>query len=719
MKSILTFLSHKILNISWLFIIMYSGETAQAQWSQTSGPQGINVNVFFDNGIYLFAGTSAKGVFRSADHGATWAAANDGLENAIVYSFAQDQTNLYAGTQSGVYRSANNGSTWTAANTGIQNQSVYEMTIGGGYLFAGTIGFGVFKSSNQGGSWTNANGGALDQSFILAMCYVNNRLIVEADNYIFYSTNAGNTWFVDQGSTAFYPIDNFLVIGDTIVASAYGGVFHSYNGGVSWSRFLQVNPVFSIDGLAYSNGIVYAGSQDGMYRSTDFALTWQKIPETGLRIGSRFYNHFIQSGNIFLLGMDELGIYTSADGGSTWNPSISGFPGASTIDDCMIDIGDNIWTGTHSDGVYKTGNNGKSWKKKGTTNNNDSLSNGIVFCMLNPAPDIILAGTCGFGLYRSANNGKSWKHILNGLPFSSNNNYECDFSLTMSGTNVLIATDQGLFYSSDNGKTWQSTNISGSGFIVEGLGANGSVAVAGVDQIVSPFQSGLYRSTNSGVTWTFIGGILDVITIESDNVNTFYAGTLFNSYRSTNNGLTFTLMENGIPSGTGGFAIKAIGSNVFVGNGAGIYFSNNQGSSFTNANTGLDPDPNNAVQGIAANSTYLFAGLYHDGVWKRPLSDFGISSSPILRDAITVNSLKIYPNPFKIQTTLEYNLSLPGEVTLWISDLSGRIVFQSSEFANTGMFSKTIDAKDFLAGIYFVQLKESGHFVTTKLIIEK
>ena len=68
-------------------------------------------------------------------------------------------------------------------------------------MFAGTAGLGVYRSPDQGLTWENANGGALNFSTIYAMCYVNNRLIVEADNYLFNTKDAGDTWFVDQGST--------------------------------------------------------------------------------------------------------------------------------------------------------------------------------------------------------------------------------------------------------------------------------------------------------------------------------------------------------------------------------------------------------------------------------------------------------------------------------------------------------------------------------------
>src|SRR6185436_8514863 len=99
------------------FLLTLSSLNAIAQWTQTGGPPGMSVNTFYQKGGNLFAGTSAKGVFKSTDHGITWTAANNGIENSDVFSLISDATYLYAGTNDGPYRSADNGATWTAANS--------------------------------------------------------------------------------------------------------------------------------------------------------------------------------------------------------------------------------------------------------------------------------------------------------------------------------------------------------------------------------------------------------------------------------------------------------------------------------------------------------------------------------------------------------------------------------------------------------------------------
>ncbi|MEP7318099.1 MAG: hypothetical protein ABI921_05150 [Panacibacter sp.] len=606
---------------------------ANGQWVQTQGPPGINVNVFFNEDSILLAGTSSKGAFISLNNGATWSVTGSGLENTSVLSFLRDTTYLYAGTDKGVFRSANNGTTWVAANNGIETQTINNMVIGGGYLFAGTSGQGVYRSADQGNTWQNANGNALNYSQIYAMCYINNRLIVEADNYLFYTLNAGNSWFADQGNTAFFVIKHFLVLGNTLLASARNGIFRSTNGGNTWTKFKPIlaDEYTELLGFVFSNGIVYTADKRGMLQSADTGKTWTNIPATGLRIGTRFNNHFAQSGKFFLTGMDEIGVYRSADTGKIWKQAIRGLPVASGIDNALININDTILSGTHSDGVYGTINNGNKWIKIGTRNNSDTLSNAVVYSIFNPAPGILLAGSCGDGLYRSINNGTTWKHITEGLPYKLFDNYECDFGITRSGPNILLATTNGIFYSSNNGRTWIATNLNGDRISVFAIAANGSIAVAGVSEGVPPFQSGIYRSTNNGVTWTLAQVVRDVITMAADGATNFYAGTFSDSWRSTNNGISWNPMTNGLPFNEGGYAIKTVDTNnVFIGNSSGVYFSSNKGSSFTNVNTDLDPAPNNSVQGITANSKFLFAGLARNGIWRRPLTDFGIGNNHLI-----------------------------------------------------------------------------------------
>jgi len=86
------------------FFVFLQTIPLQAEWTQTSGPEGGTVNCLAVSGAGLFAGTSG-GVFRSVDHGGSWTAVHTGLTNFKVSSLVVASSHLYAGTWGqGVWR---------------------------------------------------------------------------------------------------------------------------------------------------------------------------------------------------------------------------------------------------------------------------------------------------------------------------------------------------------------------------------------------------------------------------------------------------------------------------------------------------------------------------------------------------------------------------------------------------------------------------------------
>jgi len=248
-----------------LFLCMH----ASGQWTKTNGPVGITIKCFLNYHNILFAGTEAKGVFKSLDNGQTWSSSNTATTlNLHIRSMASDANYLYIGTHAnGVYRSSDNGATWEAANSGIQNKAISCLYYADGYLFAGTIGDGIFRSSDHGTTWLDINQNQVGHTYIKSIVCQNTRLMIEADNYIMFTYDYGMNWDVDQGITAFYTIYNFFHHGDTLLASSFNTVFRSTNGGVDWDGpFYMAQNVFGFDTIGST---IYMGNQLGVYQSTD------------------------------------------------------------------------------------------------------------------------------------------------------------------------------------------------------------------------------------------------------------------------------------------------------------------------------------------------------------------------------------------------------------------------------------------------------------------
>jgi hypothetical protein len=96
-----------------------------------------------------------------------------------------------------------------------------------------------------------------------------------------------------------------------------------------------------------------------------------------------------------------------------------------------------------------------------------------------------------------------------------------------------------------------------------------------------------------GITWSFVEGLPDVDQFATGGCSTMYCGELFTSYVSHDDGLSWSGLGIGAA-----FTILAWDEYAFIGNNEGIFFSEDSGDTWTLMNQGMNPYPNNAVQGL-------------------------------------------------------------------------------------------------------------------------
>ena len=107
--------------------------------------------------------------------------------------------------------------------------------------------------------------------------------------------------------------------------------------------------------------------------------------------------------------------------------------------------------------------------------------------------------------------------------------------------------------------------------------------------------------------------------------------------------------------------------------------------------------------------------LYIEKMWFDNAQATGIYA-----EASIGNNVSVYPNPFKLSTTIHYNLTLGGEVNLTVYDMQGKAVSTLVNGNQTpGTYDAHFDARGLPAGMYVYKLQTSSGVETGKMILSK
>ncbi len=181
-------------------------------------------------------------------------------------------------------------------------------------------------------------------------------------------------------------------------------------------------------------------------------------------------------------------------------------------------------------------------------------------------------------------------------------------SLAVYGSNLIAATaDSGLFRSTDNGLSWIKTSLANG---VSALTFYGTNLIAGTEH-------GTYLSTDSGKSWT------SAISFMSPNVycvyafaildTTIIAGTPDGVFCSSDGGINWIPLKTYLAN-TNVQAFAISNSNVFAGtSGDGVFLSTNNGISWSRIDDGLTSP---YVYALKISGTNLFSGTLNSGFFR-------------------------------------------------------------------------------------------------------
>lgn len=244
---------------------------------------------------------------------------------------------------------------------------------------------------------------------------------------------------------------------------------------------------------------------------------------------------------VFYFGACAGGVWKTDDGGTYWSNISDGYFKTSSVGAIAVADSDPnvIYVGmgeacirldvSYGDGVYKSTDGGKTWSHLGLEDTRH-----IARVRIHPHnPDIVYVAALGHafgpnkqrGIFRSTNGGKTWDHVL----FTSADAGAADLSLDPTNPRILYAAiwqarrnfwnmcsggpDSGLYKSTNGGDTW--TDITNNPGLPKGLKGRMGVAISPakpgrVWATIEAEDCGLYRSDDYGATWEVVSDNRDL-----------------------------------------------------------------------------------------------------------------------------------------------------------------------------------------------------------------
>ncbi|WP_254062099.1 transcriptional regulator [Acidobacterium sp. S8] len=421
---------------------VYRSEDKGLHWKEISPPENAEIHEVESIAIdpyhpeVIYAGTWHL-PWKTNDGGASWHTIKQGLiDDSDVFSIIIDPTRptvVYTSACSGIYRSENAGELYrkvqgipsTARRTRVLMQDPSNRKI----VYAGTT-EGLYRTLDDGVNWSRITG----PDVIINDIYVNPKdpqhvLLATDRSGVLQSNDGGTTFTASNGGFSQRQVASILadakhagtIYAGVVNDKVYGGVFATEDSGKTWqqrSQGLEGRDVFA---LAQSDdGTLLAGTSHGIFRWNGAAWT--------------------QDGN--LVTYTEKATYKVTRGKKTKSVTHVAHPG-SPIDSRVSDINtaSSVWFAAASDGVYRSENQGAVWTGPVLKGDNYRYVS---------AKDNVVVAANHRQLMVSNDSGVTWHEIT--LP--SKLSYVQAVTTAPKGS-LWAGGREGLFYSEDQGQSWQ------------------------------------------------------------------------------------------------------------------------------------------------------------------------------------------------------------------------------------------------------------------------
>lgn len=279
-----------------------------------------------------------------------------------------------------------------------------------------------------------------------------------------------------------------------------------------------------------------------------------------------------------------------------WAQSIT-MEGGSIIDD-IIEYKDAIYISASNAGVYRSDDNGSTW----TATSVPSFPNSGRFAIIDDELLVLYSGK----LFRTAD----------GSTFTEATGIDAFINdVATDGTTLVVGGGSafGIFISDDKGLNWTYVDDTKTQIDISAVVVTGNVI----------FASGrtrpgvLFKSTDKGVTWEEINVGTHVISDLCYQGSTLFMNVAYDGlYRSNDDGITWQKVRSD-PSNDAKISITPTHIHYLAG---GKYASSaNRGDSWTENLDGTTPGT--SIGCLFAGSSYVFAGTWGTGVFRKPLDN--------------------------------------------------------------------------------------------------
>ncbi|MFC1996328.1 hypothetical protein ACFLXI_01810 [Chloroflexota bacterium] len=239
-----------------------------------------------------------------------------------------------------------------------------------------------------------------------------------------------------------------------------------------------------------NDGVLFAAKQSGLYRSTDHGQNWiyaydslgleTFLPTTALALSPNY------SGDQTVFAAVEGNILRSTDGGQSWvyTELVEPAPLVSVLGISPNFSEDGLLlAGTLDDGIVRSTTRSATWHRW-----NFGLLDPHIYALAFSLDGTILAGAES-GIYRSTNRGRAWREVDFPMDLAP------VINLAASGEAIFAGTEEnGLYISKDGGNIW--TKLAPDTI----QGAVIQVLVDGTD-VLAVLEDGVWFSGDQGKSW--------------------------------------------------------------------------------------------------------------------------------------------------------------------------------------------------------------------------